>query len=544
MIYTLFVAVIIGISACSAATAIDCPDQQTRVMMDRVLTRDLPAGSPARSELLWSAPGDDNAACLRSISDINSDGINEIVVGHDIFQDGHNLFCYSGASNGTGTIVWSLETTGGASGGYFWGDECLSPGSDTDGNGYPNILAGLAGGGRFAASYDGADGSLIWQFDTYNEPASGWVYSIRELGDVNGDTVSDIIFGCGSDNDHAYCIDGSSAGTSPVVLWQLALPDACFSVSPIADVNEDGKPDALISSGDADGHHVYCVSGGSIGAATVLWPYDAGSSVHSVTSCSDTNGNGAEDFVAGTWGNGIRCGDGKTGQELWFNLMSGTYCMMLRRLADVSGDGIDEIIAGTWDNAVYLLNGSTGSILWQTPTGSLNGGDVWTVSAMNDIDGDGLQEVLAGSFDTRAYCLSGTDGAILFDYLTGNRVFSVFPGGDLNGDGITEMMAGTQDTTSNNVVFAISGADQLPSTPTPLPTPTQEECIHHGDVNLDGELTAGDSQTAFLIALGLVVPSFVEACAADCNGDTEVTAGDAQAIFIALLQGGSCADPL
>lgn len=77
------------------------------------------------------------------------------------------------------------------------------------------------------------------------------------------------------------------------------------------------------------------------------------------------------------------------------------------------------------------------------------------------------------------------------------------------------------------------------------PTPTQNPCINNGDVTLDGEITAGDAQLAFLIALGSYSPSFEEECAADCNGDTEVTAGDAQAIFlVALGSSPACVDPL
>jgi len=80
--------------------------------------------------------------------------------------------------------------------------------------------------------------------------------------------------------------------------------------------------------------------------------------------------------------------------------------------------------------------------------------------------------------------------------------------------------------------------------PTLTPTPTEEPCINNGDVTLDGELTAGDAQLAFLIALGSYSPTFEEACAADCNGDEEVTAGDAQQIFLTVLGSQSCVDPL
>jgi len=69
-------------------------------------------------------------------------------------------------------------------------------------------------------------------------------------------------------------------------------------------------------------------------------------------------------------------------------------------------------------------------------------------------------------------------------------------------------------------------------------------CIHNGDVNGDEMLTAGDAQTAFLITLGSISPTPVQACAADCNGDDDITAGDAQLIFLAVLGAGSCEDSI
>ncbi|MBN1297190.1 dockerin type I repeat-containing protein, partial [bacterium] len=86
------------------------------------------------------------------------------------------------------------------------------------------------------------------------------------------------------------------------------------------------------------------------------------------------------------------------------------------------------------------------------------------------------------------------------------------------------------------------------STPTPMPTSTPtatpSHCLHHGDVNFDGILSAGDAQLAFSIGIGAITPTGEEACAADCDGSGSVTAGDAQAIFLAVLIGGQCADPL
>lgn len=68
----------------------------------------------------------------------------------------------------------------------------------------------------------------------------------------------------------------------------------------------------------------------------------------------------------------------------------------------------------------------------------------------------------------------------------------------------------------------------------------ESPCIHDGDVNQDGDITASDAQLAFLIALGAVSPSAEDECAADCNGDGNVTAGDAQLIFFSILGLGDC----
>lgn len=77
---------------------------------------------------------------------------------------------------------------------------------------------------------------------------------------------------------------------------------------------------------------------------------------------------------------------------------------------------------------------------------------------------------------------------------------------------------------------------------TPAPTFTPLPCLNHGDVTLDGSITAGDAQFAFNIALGFVTPDYEEGCAADCNGSGDVTAGDAQQIFAAALGSDTCVD--
>ena len=58
----------------------------------------------------------DNASTVRPVDDVTGDGIDEVLVGID--ESGtDNLFCLDGSSSGAATVVWSLETMDGVSGG-------------------------------------------------------------------------------------------------------------------------------------------------------------------------------------------------------------------------------------------------------------------------------------------------------------------------------------------------------------------------------------------------------------------------------------------
>ena len=72
-----------------------------------------------------------------------------------------------------------------------------------------------------------------------------------------------------------------------------------------------------------------------------------------------------------------------------------------------------------------------------------------------------------------------------------------------------------------------------------------EPCLHHGDVDNNGNLTPLDALMAFQIYLGLITPSYPEICAANCNGEGDVTPSDAYCIFTHYLSGGcDCQDEI
>lgn len=113
------------------------------------------------------------------------------------------------------------------------------------------------------------------------------------------------------------------------------------------------------------------------------------------------------------------------------------------------------------------------------------------------------------------------------------------PGGSYDIDGTTI----STHWCNGDVTHDITGDQSIVLDDGTTPTPTPP-CPHTGDVNQDSALTAEDAQLAFQIVLWVYLPTWDEACAADCNGDGEYTAGDAQGIFLAALGMGLCEDPV
>ena len=160
----------------------------------------------------------------------------------------------------------------------------------------------------------------------------------------------------------------------------------------------------------------------------------------------------------------MRCINGATGLEEWRSTTVPEYGMQVELLADVTGDDIPEVIVGSWENAVSVLHGADGTQVWKTTVGTLNGGDVTTVSGIADLDHDGVPDVIAGSYDEYVYAMSGVDGAVIWAYNTGHRVYSVAPIADVNGDGVDDVIVGNQNLSSSDqqVVHVLSGAGFAP----------------------------------------------------------------------------------
>jgi hypothetical protein len=433
--------------------------------------------------VLWQFQGIENICTLATLPDADGDGVADVVVEtYDAGADGDHLYLLSGASEGTAQVLWSIRPESGASNGGGYGDECVAVCDDLSGDGFPDVLLGTAWGNRSVHAVDGQTGTVLWTFDTYQEPDSGWIYCVRPLADRTGDGLPEVVFGAGSDNDRGYLLDGADGA----VIWRfIQSGDALGYTLPLPDVNDDGIQDVLFCGWDNE-DRVFCVSGAGSGAASLIWSHDNGASNHCATLIDDVDGDGIADVVVGTWqaANQVVCLSGADGHQLWsFHNGSYNYIMRLVTVDDLDGDGLRDVAVGSFGRGLPVVSAADGTAIWTSYAGTLNGGDFWAVDTVGDLDGDGLGEVIGGSFDYQIYLFAGADGDTLWTYDTGNRLYTVRGAADLSGNGAADVLGGTQYLSSGGRTYALEGDDQVTGVPD-LPTASGLARLDGGGVAL------------------------------------------------------------
>jgi outer membrane protein assembly factor BamB len=412
-------------------------------------------------EAIWTYQHIEDVVCVAAVNDVDGDGFPDVAAeGFGTGAVGDNLVCLSGSGDGNmPNIIWSTQPQGGPSNSGGYGDDCLSPATDLNGDGFNDLLLGTAWGNRTVFAINGKDGQTIWSYDTYQNPPSGWIYSVKQTSDNNGDGIPEVLAAAGSDANAVYELDGATGQLN----WKFTADDAIMSVASLADINADGKNEAVFGGADY-GTHTYCISGASQGTGTALWMFTIGTSTYSTTTIDDINNDGYRDVLCGTWNNsdyiyafnGHRFGQG---QMLWRVPIS-QLVMRVVNCPDLNRDGHEDILVASWQDYGLVLDGTNGSELWR----GYSGGDVWAIDYVADLTGDTIPEVVYGSFDGNVYCANGATGEQLWAFYCGYKIFSLRGIGDVNGDGFADVVVGTQYLNSQGgKVYIISGASSRSS---------------------------------------------------------------------------------
>lgn len=336
------------------------PGQTGKVIVVRGAT-----GMPI-CEISSPVVGDGFGHALRRCGDVDHDGTEDFIVGapldDTVATDAGAAYVCSGA---TGVFLFTFrpDSTGGEFG------YSVSGAGDTNGDGWPELLVGApraAGQGR-AYLFSGRDGARLSTFGPdLGDALFGWC--VREIDDADGDTFADFMVSCPRGRTWVnHDLTGYVrviSGRTALPLWHFfgtsVLADAGRSISPCADLDNDGRRDVLVGMAGLS-------PSGTLSGAALVYSSQTGAFLRSfpggragdklgaiVSGIGDVDGDGHGDLLL--------CegrSSGGVARPLVYSSMTGTLLGVIPRLnadfaaiaaddpGDVNGDGIADVLIGS-----------------------------------------------------------------------------------------------------------------------------------------------------------------------------------------------------
>ncbi|MCK4904800.1 FG-GAP repeat protein [bacterium] len=345
---------------------------------------------------------------------------------------------------------WLIKQYDGVAAGDSFGWSVSSI-SDIDGDGKDDVLVGAcstAPGGLVNAGsayiYSSNTGSLIKQYDGVAAGDSfGW--SVSSISDIDGDGKDDVLVGAygadpgGLSSAGSAYIYSSNTGSLIKQYDGVAAGDYFgYSVSSISDIDGDGKDDVLVGAYSTDPGGLYNAGSAYIYSSdtgSLIKQYDGGvindNFGYSVSSISDIDGDGKDDVLVGArYAGSAYIYSSNTGELIkqYDGIASNdSFGRSVSSISDIDGDGKDDVLVGAYvtdpgglfgAGSAYIYSSNTGELIKQYDGIAPNDSFGYSVSSISDIDGDGKDDVLVGA----RYALSDAGSAYIYssnnDYIS------------------------------------------------------------------------------------------------------------------------------
>lgn len=285
---------------------------------------------------------------------------------------------------------------------------------------------------------------ILWKFNTnfgsINTGSVDWEDAMQIRDDIDGDGIPDVVIGCGGGNEMVYTLSGKTGG----VIWEfgdsIGTADGdIMGVRVDKDFNGDGIKDVLVSaSGQGNGagrHAAICING--LTGQQIFISTQFGDFTYDVAA---TESGGAIGYGTNGGTYGVH-GFNNLGSIMW-NYPVTSAIWSLKEIPDINNSGGKDIVGLMgFSGNIFALNGNSGTQIWSNNLGSSNNG---TIVLLDDLDKNGFLDITL-SGPQSVYRIDSKKDSILWTASPGSSyIRNVDDVGDLNGDTIHEIVVGTQ----------------------------------------------------------------------------------------------------
>jgi hypothetical protein len=329
-----------------------------------------------------------------AVADVNGDGRPDALI-----ANGNSNKLGVLLNNGAGVFV--LQTNALDTGGYAPESVVIA---DVNGDGRPDALVANSSSGTVGVLLNDGAGNFILQA---NAPSTGGNPRALVVADVNGDRRPDVLVANQNTNTLGVLLnDGAGRFTLQAGSPSTGPTSSLYGLA-VADVNGDGRPDALVANANASKLLVLLNDGTGSFTLQANAPSTGADGGPTSVAVADANGDGRPDALVTNSSKatlGVLLNDGTGSFTLQANSPStgaGTYPRSLA-VADVNGDGRPDVLVGNeyTDTLGILLGTATGNFTLQPNAPSTGNRGIPVSVAAADVNGDGRPDALVANFSS------------------------------------------------------------------------------------------------------------------------------------------------